>query len=198
MVHRLPALAAEEVASCRRCRSVIHAPGRGRVGNERARALALAALVLFPAAVTLPIMKIERFGHMNEASIWSGSLSLLQDGELLVGAVVFLCSMVIPLSKLFGILFLTGGGRFLSRAKRATTYHWIELAGRWGMLDVLLVAVVVAWLKVGDLVEVRPGPAAISFTACVVLSLLASACFDPHALWLRASPDGAVPVPSST
>ena len=51
------------------------------------------------------------------------------------------------------------------------------------MLDVLLVAVVVAWVKVGDLVEIAPGPAAFAFTAVVLLSLLSAALFDPHALW---------------
>ena len=51
------------------------------------------------------------------------------------------------------------------------------------MLDVLLVAVVVAWVKVGDLVEISPGPAAFAFTLVVILSLVATAIFDPHALW---------------
>ena len=54
------------------------------------------------------------------------------------------------------------------------------------MLDVLLVAVLVAWVKVGDLGEITPGPAAFAFTAVVLLSLLSSALFDPHALWADA------------
>lgn len=197
MVHRLPPLGAGECAHCRRCRSVIHDPRRGRAANGRASTLALSALVLFAPAVTLPIMEIERFGNLREASIWSGSLALLREGELFVGAVVFLCSLVIPVVKLVGILALSGGARWLSRSKRAATYRAIEVAGRWGMLDVLLMAVLVAWLKIGDLVEVRPGPAVWAFTACVLLSLAASACFDPHALWLRDDPDAA-PAASST
>jgi uncharacterized paraquat-inducible protein A len=71
----------------------------------------------------------------------------------------------------------------LGRKHRAWTYHLVEWTGRWGMLDVLLVAILVAALKVGDLVEVHAGPAALAFTCCVVLSLLAAACFDPHSLW---------------
>ena len=51
------------------------------------------------------------------------------------------------------------------------------------MLDVLLIAVVVAWVKVGDLVEVTPGPATLTFTLVVLFSLLASAWFDPHSIW---------------
>ena len=96
---------------------------------------------------------------------------------------MLLCSVVIPLMKLLGLVSITLGGRYLGRRHRAATYRWIEWTGRWGMLDVLLISVVVAWVKIGDLVDVSPGPAAFTFTLVVVLSLLASAWFDPHAIW---------------
>ena len=145
--------------------------------------MSLAALALFPSAVTLPIMRIEEMGHSTEASVWSGALSLLRSGDLFVGAVVFLCSIVFPLLKLGGLIALTAGRGGLQRRARRISWRIVDLTGRWGMLDVLLVAIVVAWVKVGDLVEIRPGPAAISFTLVVLLSLLATALFDAHALW---------------
>ena len=185
MVHALPELAERQVARCLRCSSVLHLPDHSGRANSRARAFALAALFLFPVAVTLPIMRIERFGDLQDASIWSGALGLIEEGAWFVGIVVILCSLFIPLMKLGGILILTSKRPFFSRRRRAWTYRMIELAGRWGMLDVLLISVVVAWLKMGDLVSVHPGPAAWTFTGCVLLSLLASASFDPHALWLR-------------
>ena len=52
-----------------------------------------------------------------------------------------------------------------------------------GMLDVLLVALLVAVLKLGDVVELSAGPAALAFSVCVLLNLAASASFDPHVLW---------------
>jgi paraquat-inducible protein A len=146
-------------------------------------AFALSALILFPVAVSLPIMEIERFGHRSEASIWAGSVGLLRHGEFLVGAVVLVCSILLPVTKLLGLTVLVWGARRMQRRHLAWTYRWIEWTGRWGMLDVLLIAVVVAWVKVGDLVEVRPGPAALAFTVCVLASLAASASFDPHAHW---------------
>ncbi len=155
---------------------------RARSGS-RTTAAALAALLLYPFAVGLPIMTIERFGHTRASSIWTGTWELLEGGEYFVGLVVLACSIVIPLLKLVGLLSITLFGRVLSRHWRAATYRWIEWAGRWGMLDVLLIAVVVAWVKVGDLVEVTPGPAAVTFTTVVLLSLFASAWFDPHAIW---------------
>ena len=112
-------------------------------------------------------------------------ISLLSRGHLLVGSIVLLCSMVVPLVKLVGLLAITSRSGRLSKRRRAGTYRMIEQAGRWGMVDVLLVALTVAVLKLGDVVEVSPGPGLLAFTLCVALSIVASACFDPHALWVK-------------
>ncbi|MEM8711294.1 MAG: paraquat-inducible protein A [Planctomycetota bacterium] len=151
--------------------------------SRRVAAVALAALVLFPPAVTLPIMRIEEMGHSRDASVWSGSLGLLRSGDWFVGGTVFLCSIVFPLLKIGGLLAITLGRRYLQRGARRWSWRIVDLSGRWGMLDVLLVAVVVAWVKVGDLVDIAAGPAAFAFTAMVLLSLISAWLFDPHALW---------------
>lgn len=170
-------------ASCARCGAALSRPGRRATSNRRAVAAALAALILYPFAISMPIMRLERFGNYKDASIWTGSVGMLEKGELFVGTVVLVCSVIIPLLKLIGLLSITIGRRRLTHRHRAFTYRVIEWTGRWGMLDVLLIAVVVAWIKIGDLVEVSAGPAALAFTVCVLMSLLASAWFDPHALW---------------
>lgn len=177
-------------ARCGRCGSrlpqVHGAASRADDVSRRVAAVAVAALVLFPPAVTLPIMRIEEMGHSSDASIWSGSLGLLRSGDWFVGGTVFLCSIVFPLLKIGGLLAITVGRHSLQRRARRWSWRIVDLSGRWGMLDVLLVAVVVAWVKVGDLVEIAPGPAAFAFTAVVLLSLLSAALFDPHALWADA------------
>ena len=160
--------------------------------NRRSAALAFAGLILYPVAVGLPMIRVEQFGHHNDASILEGTATLLSGGHVLVGVIVLLCSIVLPLGKLLSLLILSAGGLMMRREHRALTYHIVELTGRWGMLDVLLVAILVAVLKLGDMVEVSAGPAALAFTACVVLSLLASAAFDPHSLWSDAETETAV------
>ncbi|MCB9914234.1 MAG: paraquat-inducible protein A [Planctomycetes bacterium] len=191
LVQRVPALAEGELARCARCDGRV-AAGAPR-DNGPAFAATLAALALYPLAISLPVLRLEQLGHAHEASVWSGSLGLLREGQWAVGAVVFLCSVVLPLAKLLGLAFLCTSERFATR-HRARFYHAVELVGRWGMLDVLLVALVVAWVKVGDLVDVTPGPGVLAFTLCVLASLLASARFDPHVLWER--PEEARGVPS--
>jgi len=176
---------------CARCEHGLPDPWRRSLDPTPTFATALAALILYPVALSLPILSLERFGHQSEASIWSGSVGLLRGGQLFVGTVVLLCSVVLPFLKLVSLLLLTGMGGRLAQRHRARTWHLLELAGRWGMLDVLLIALLVAWLKLGDLVSVTPGPGAVAFTLCVVLSLVASALYDPRSHWLEPgeSPD---------
>ena len=159
-------------------------PGKRRNSNRVCASAALAALLIYPLAISLPIMRIERFGHQHDASIWTGSVELLSEGEVFVGIVVLVCSIVIPLFKLVGLLMITRPASRLSHHHRAFTYRVIEWTGRWGMLDVLLIALLVAWIKVGDLVQVSVGPAALAFTLCVLLSLVATAWTGSYGLTL--------------
>lgn len=189
LVQRVPPLAGRQVAHCPRCRGVVaRAVGAPRPlgdlgGNHWTAAASLAALILYPLAVGLPFLTVERLGHRHAASILESSVELLAHGELLVGLVVFLCSVVLPLGKLTGLLLISTSRGWMRRRHRALTWHAIELTGRWGMIDVLLAAVLIAMLKLGDLVQVDPGPGLLAFTSCVGLSLVAGASFDPHALW---------------
>ncbi len=146
-------------------------------------ALAVSAMLLYPAAVLLPVMRISQLGHSHETGIIRGIATLIADGHGVLGLIVLVCSVLVPLAKIFAILILClGGSRFTARHRRIA-HDLVELTGRWGMMDVLLVAVLVAAVKLGDLVDVAPGAGAIAFATVVVLSLLATAAFDPRWLW---------------
>ncbi len=182
LVHALPAIDRRSVACCVRCRTVIRHGAHPR-NASRTAALAIAAILIYPLALTLPVMEIQRLGHTSEASIWAGMVGLLSEGHLFIGLTILLFSIVAPLGKLGLLLTLCVGKRGLEKRDRASAYKLIEFIGRWGMVDVLLVAVLVAMVKLGDLVQVTPGLGVIAFAAVVMLSLIASAIFDPHAIW---------------
>lgn len=165
-----------------RCRSDIPVRAHPRA-LSRTAAFALAGLVLYPLALMLPVMTLERFGHASSASIWSGMVGLLAEGHWAVGLTVLVFSIIVPIVKLVLLLVLCAGGLVLGRRQRAWSYRAVELVGRWGMLDVLLVAVLVAAVKLGDVVSVTPNAGAGVFGGVVLLSLLASLSFDPHAIW---------------
>lgn len=181
LVQRLPAVDASTRLRCARCNTPLQG-SQGSLHRSRTLALALAAGMLYPAAILLPVLTVEKFGQRHSASIWDGAVQLLAQGEILVGLAILLCSVVLPAFKISGLMILSVP-RFLIGRHQALTYRLIEWTGRWGMLDVLLVAMLVAVLKLRDMVTVIPGPGAALFTLCVACSMLASASFDPHAIW---------------
>jgi paraquat-inducible protein A len=183
LVQSIPPLARGQVARCTRCGVRLADGWPTGARNARAGHAAWAALLLYPVAVSLPILRIERLGRVSENSVWSGSLGLIAEGQTALGTVVFLCSIVVPLAKLLTLMVLVRRPHAWSPPRRARAWRALELCGRFGMLDVLLVSILVAWLELGSWVTVTPGPAAVAFCACVLCSLLASAWFDPHALW---------------
>lgn len=182
LIHNLPDLHPEQSAACTRCQTVFWNGQHGRRAAARTAALAVAALILYWPAVLLPVVAVERLGHRHAASLLVGTVDLFRDGSWLVGLVVLVFSIVFPLAKLLLLVELSLLELFHQRHK-ALTYRLMEHIGRWSMMDVLLLAFLVMFVKLGSLVEFHFGPAVIAFVGCVVLSMLASLCFDPHAIW---------------
>ena len=130
----------------------------------------------------LPILEIEKFGHHRESSLLFGTIELLRQGDWFVGVVILLFSIVFPLVKIVLLLELSLLG-LLHRQHQAVTYRVMEFAGKWSMMDVMLLAFMVMLVKLGTLVEFHFGPAVWAFVLCVAMSMLASICFYPHTIW---------------
>ena len=183
LVQHVRPLELREEAQCVRCGSTVDTGNRsGEQSSARCFAAAIAGLVMYLPAVLLPILEIEKLGHHHATSLLGGTIDLLLHGSWFVGIIVLLFSIVLPLVKLIALLELSWIG-LTHRQHRAWTYRLVELAGRWSMMDVLLLALLVTMVKLGDLVSFRLGPAVIAFVLCVVMSMVASIMFDPHAIW---------------
>jgi len=179
-IHRLPALTVNQAAICTRCGAgIARLPGQSA---SRTAAAAAAALILYWPAILLPILRIEKFGHHYQSSLLSGTIELLREGSWFVGGVVLLFSILFPLLKILLLLELSLLG-LLHRHHKARTYRVMEFAGKWSMMDVMLLAFMVMLVKLGSLVEFHFGPAVWAFVLCVAMSMLASICFDPHTIW---------------
>ena len=184
LTQRVEELDPGAVAECIRCGSVLRKRGWG--GLEVPAALALAALVLYVPANIYPILSMNLYGNYSENTVWDGVVSLIQYNEYFVAAIVFLASIVIPLMKLLGLLFLVASvkwGRGRRLRGRTHIFKFIDAIGPWAMLDVFLLAVLVSLVKLGQLATVVPGPGLFAFTGVVVFTMLASAAFDPKLIW---------------
>src|SRR5688572_11807501 len=171
-------------AQCPRCGSKVSE--RKLNSLQRTLALTLAALVLYVPANIYPILRMEFYGAYSESTVWDGCVRLFQDGMWFIAVIVFLASILIPLFKLLGLFFLV----FLAKAKsarwqreRTRIYQFIDVIGPWAMLDVFLLAVLVAVVKLEQLATVLPGPGIIAFASVVILTILASQSFDPRLIW---------------
>ncbi len=182
LVHRVPALQPGQKADCTRCGATLHSPVDRDRSAARTAAASLGALALFFPAVTLPVLEVRQLGHYHATSIIGGIFDLFGSGSFFVGGVVLVFSIIFPFVKLAALLELSWLGLLHSR-HQAFTYRVMEHAGKWSMMDVLLLAFLVMLVKVGDLVSFQFGVGVVAFTLCVVMSLLASMSFDPHIVW---------------
>lgn len=185
LVQRVEPLPKSVAAECFRCGAFLGVR-RGSASLHATAALSLAALILYVPANIYPILHMELYGVESDSTIWDGVVSLAQHNEWVVAVIVFLASMVIPLLKLTGLFFLVVSsmlqkGRW--RRWRTGLYKFIDAVGPWAMLDVFLLAVLVALVKLGQLATVVPGPGLFAFAGVVVFTMLASSAFDPKLIW---------------
>jgi paraquat-inducible protein A len=166
---------------CAQCESVLlrdHPNSRARTG-----ALALAALCLYVPSNIYPIMTMEYMGRHTENTVWGGVKALYQDQMWYVAAIVFCASILVPLLKLLGLFFLVANRGRRWRKTRVWVYKIICQIGPWAMLDVFLLALLVAMVRFGRFATVIPGPGVIAFASVVVLTIFASSSFDPRLIW---------------
>jgi len=169
-------------AICARCGARLRANRRFSLACTGA--FSLAALFLYIPANVLPIMRMTYMGRISENTVWGGCRQLAHHGSVGIAVIVFAASILIPLIKLLGLLFLVlTAGSGIWQIERARILRVLEISGRWSMLDVFLLAILVAIVKLGDFATVVPGPGISFFAAMVILTMLASACFDARVIW---------------
>jgi paraquat-inducible protein A len=184
LAHSVQPLEPGTVAKCRRCGSTL--AKRTPLSLHLTAALALSAIILYIPANLFPILRLEMYGAVTENTVWQGSVRLFQDGDYLIAVIVFLASILIPFLKLLGLLFLVTTTKFkLSRAKlqRTWVFRIIDSVGKWAMLDVFVMAILVSLVKLQKLATIIAGKGLIAFACVVVLTLFASASFDPQMIW---------------
>lgn len=171
-----------EVIECPRCGHKNHRLKPRSI--EKTLVYSLTALIFYIPANLFPFMTIELYGSRNSSTIWSGIVSLAEGGSWVIAMVVFLASMVVPFFKLVALFYLALiGPRNKHPRTHTKLYNIIEAVGRWSMLDIYLLAVLVAIMKLGPWTTVRPEIGSLMFVFVVVFTMLASASFDPQLLW---------------
>jgi paraquat-inducible protein A len=169
---------------CPRCGAHLHF----RKPNSIARtwAFLLAAVVLYVPANVLPVMDTSSLFGAQTDTIMSGVVYLWTSGSWPLAVLVFIASIAVPMLKILALVFLVATAQRRTRwmpTRRTRIYRIVEIVGRWSMLDVYVITVLVALVQFSALATIKAGPAAIAFGAVVVLTMLAARSFDPRLIW---------------
>ena len=182
LLSRAPAHSHE--ISCPRCGDHVHFRKPGSIA--RTWALLITAMILYIPANLLPVMDSAKLAILQSDTIWSGAVFLWNEGNRVLSAIVFIASIVIPAVKILSLGWLLATAQLRSTRSplwRAKLYRATAYIGRWSMVDIFVGAVLVGLVQFGAFAYVLPGPGAIFFAAVVVLTMLASASFDPRLTW---------------
>ncbi len=181
----------KEGMRCPRCRRRIH--DRKPQALLRCTCLLAAAASLYIPANIYPVMTVSRFGRGEPNTIMSGVIELIQAQMWPLAILVFLASITVPVLKLAGLttMLVMTRERSVTRLRdRTRLYRFIDSIGRWSMIDVFMITILVAVVRMGFIATVTPGVGAIAFAAVVVLTMFASASFDPRLMWDAAAAAG--------
>jgi paraquat-inducible protein A len=175
---------AREPQYCPRCRSLLHA--RLPHSLQRTAALLLSGYLLYIPANIFPIMTVTKFNIGEPHTIAGGIIELFNSHMVPIALLVLIASIIVPLLKLLGLslLLLCVHFRWQVHARLWTTmYRIITFVGRWSMLDIFMISILVALVDLGSVAQIIAGPAATAFAAVVILTMFAANNFDPRLLW---------------
>ena len=179
--------------SCPRCGSAVHGMRRADSVARAAALLSAATLLLVPANI-YPVMTVIRFGQGEPSTILAGVVHLIEDGAWPLALLVFFASFIVPITKIAALallLFTVQRGSNWRVRDRTRLYRVTEAVGAWSMVDLFLVGILVALVRMDALATVHPGLGASFFGAAVVMTMLAAHAFDPRLVWDRAGRRGA-------
>ncbi|MEM5460753.1 paraquat-inducible protein A [Paraburkholderia phytofirmans] len=171
-------------ASCPRCGAHLHE--RKPASIARTWAFLIAAMVLYIPANMLPVMNTSSLFGSAKDTIMSGVVYLWTSGSWPLAIIVFIASIAVPMLKIIAIMFLVISTQRRSLAmlqQRTRVYRVVELVGRWSMLDIYVITILVALVQFNALATIQAGPAAVAFGAVVVLTMFAAMSFDPRLIW---------------
>ncbi|AMX03519.1 paraquat-inducible protein A [Microbulbifer thermotolerans] len=169
---------------CPRCNAVLHRNPKNSI--RYTAALSLTGLLLFIPAATLPLMHFSIFAFSGESTLLNGVAALFNAGYVWLSALVLFCSVLAPLVKFLLLAFICWGSAwaFLD-GPVAVAVRWYRHLKEWGMLDVYMLGVLVALIKMRDLGKMEVDVGLYCFVAMMLVANLTTLSFDPHVVWAR-------------
>jgi paraquat-inducible protein A len=184
LLQRLPELPPGASARCPRCDRELSRNRRG--GNQSTLPLALAAAVLYVIANTSPMLGLAAVGREASTTVLGGAQQLWHDGRQLVAGLVLFTAVVAPAVQIGVMLAIAMAARRDVPPRWVATLLRIHPTARtWSMIEVMMLGVLVALIKIAELATVVPGVALYALGGLIFLLAGIQASFDPQRVWAR-------------
>ncbi len=182
--HQLVKIKRGKKEYCPRCGTVVHI--RKPDSLNVSLALVIASIILYIPANLYPMMHVHTFAGTQSDTIISGIIYFFESGSYLIAFVILIASVVVPFIKMVILLYLIYSvkrGRAEGKEQKLRLYILTEIIGKWSMVDVYVVAIMIALVHFGALTEIKAGAGAVFFLTVVILTMLSAMSFDSRLIW---------------
>lgn len=169
---------------CNKCDS--HISQRKNLSFVKTACFTLISIIFLIPANVLPMMNVTTLGVVDSSTIFEGILYFIDTKSYGIAAVIFIASIIVPIFKLVVLIFLLSVVYFKKThlARTAIKYfRIIHFVGKWSMIDIFVVALMIVMVQFGNLTSITAGAAAPAFTIVVIMTILATHSFDTRLLW---------------
>jgi paraquat-inducible protein A len=169
---------------CPRCYALIHF--RIPRSIQKTWALLITACVLMIPANVLPISSLTSTGNTTPDTILSGTIALANSNNLGIAIIIFIASILVPLFKIIGLMLILLSVQnkiYITPKRKLLLFNIIHWIGKWSIMDLFVISIMVAVLNRGNLLSADPGAGATCFGLVVVLTILAAESFDTRLIW---------------
>jgi len=171
-------------AQCPTCHNDISL--RKKHSLQKTWALLLVAMIFIIPANVYPITYLLKNNILYPDTIFSGIISLVESDMVAIAIIVFVASIVVPILKIVALIFILLAVQLrwqFSAKMQLVIFGFVDWIGRWSILDLFVISIMVAVFDKGNFLSVYPGVAASSFTLVVLTTLFAAQSFDTRLIW---------------
>jgi paraquat-inducible protein A len=182
LVHKIPNVPARAAARCIRCGAVLLRAKPNSV--DRTIALTLAGIVLFIVACSFPFLAMENAGIVQETALFTGIYNLYNQEMPALATLVLVTCVLVPASQMLGLLYIMIPLKRNRPARyTAPVFRMFLHLQPWGLMEVYLIGILVALVKLGKMATIVPGLSVIAFGMLVFVFAGAYSALDPHLVW---------------
>jgi paraquat-inducible protein A len=184
LIHSIPPIPARAAARCVRCGSVLFRAKADSI--NRTLAWTLSGLVLYVVAVTFPFLAMKSGAMIRETGLLSGIQQLYDQGIIPLATLVLLTCVLVPLLQMLGLLYVFIPLKLNRRVRfDIPVFRLLQHVKPWSMMEIYLLGILVAIVKLGKMATIVPGLAVFAFGLLIFVLTFALSAVDTHMVWER-------------